>query len=65
MLRVDAGSVTAGLDGQPAYSVDGLADTAGGIGVWARTAAATCFSDVHVEGGAPGTNQAHVPVPEL
>jgi hypothetical protein len=45
--------------------VSGLQDTAGGIGVWARTAAATCFSDARVEVGAPASNQARVPVPEL
>jgi len=53
-LRVDvAGStVTASVDGQAIYTVAGVPDTAGGVGLWARAAAATCFSDAHVTVGA-------------
>jgi hypothetical protein len=65
LLSVDGGTVTAGLDGAPAYTVTGLEDTAGGIGVWGRTAAATCFSDARAEVGSPGSTQALTPLPEL
>jgi hypothetical protein len=49
-LRADvAGStVTASVDGQTIYSVNNVPDTAGGIGLWARAAAATCFSQAEV-----------------
>jgi hypothetical protein len=50
-LAVSGQSVTASLDGSPVYVVDDLQDTSGGIGVWARAAAATCFSDVSVNVG--------------
>jgi hypothetical protein len=55
-LRVDVSSatVTASVDDQPIYTVAGVPDTPGGIGLWARAAAATCFSDAQVTvGGAP------------
>jgi hypothetical protein len=48
-LSVAADSVSAGLDGQTFYTVANVPETAGGIGVWARTAAATCFGDLKVE----------------
>lgn len=50
VLRVDVNgsSVTASVDGQPEFSVDHVPDTQGGIGLWARAAAATCFSDARV-----------------
>jgi hypothetical protein len=49
-LRLDvAGSrVTASVDGQTIFSVDKVPDTAGGVGLFARAAAATCFSDVRI-----------------
>lgn len=49
-LQVDVtgGSVTATIDGQTMYTVENVPDTDGGIGLWARSAAATCFSDVIV-----------------
>jgi hypothetical protein len=44
--------VTAGVDGETIYTVSGIANTDGPIGLWARAAAATCFSDVTVTVGA-------------
>jgi hypothetical protein len=53
VLRVDVhgSSVTAGVDGQAVFSVDNVPDTQGGIGLWARATAATCFSDARVTVG--------------
>jgi hypothetical protein len=51
-LTVSGDSVTAGIDGETIYTVNGVADTDGPIGLWARAAAATCFSDVSVKVGA-------------
>ena len=50
VLRVDVNgsSVTASVDGQPEFSFDHVPDTQGGIGLWARAAATTCFSDARV-----------------
>ena len=50
VLRVDVNgsSVTASVDGLPEFSVDHVPDSQGGIGLWARAAAATCFSDARV-----------------
>jgi hypothetical protein len=48
-VRVEGGQVSAGIDGQDVFSVDQVAETAGGVGLWARTAAATCFADAQVE----------------
>jgi hypothetical protein len=50
VLQVDVtgGLVTAGVDGMTIFSIDNVPATAGGIGLWARTAAATCFSDAEV-----------------
>jgi hypothetical protein len=48
-VRVEGERVTAAVDGQDVFSVDGVAEPAGGIGLWARTAAATCFGDAQVE----------------
>ena len=64
-LSVNGDAVTAGLDGQPIYTVSGLHDTAGPIGVWGRSAAPTCFSTVQVQVGSAAANQAAVPAPEL
>jgi hypothetical protein len=47
-LTVSGGSVTAGIDGETIYTVPSVPGTDGGIGLWARAAAATCFSDVSV-----------------
>jgi hypothetical protein len=49
-LRVDVSgaSVTAYVDDQPMYAVDNVPGTDGGIGLWARAAGVTCFSDVKV-----------------
>jgi hypothetical protein len=48
-LDVDGSTVTASVDGQLVYAVEGVPNTHGGIGLWARAAAATCFSDVSVQ----------------
>lgn len=55
LLRVDvAGAhVTASVDGQSIFAVDEVQNTAGGVGLWARAAAATCFSDVQIVTGQP------------
>jgi hypothetical protein len=50
-LSVSSSSVSAGVDGETLYSVSGMANTDGPIGLWARAAAATCFSDVSVTVG--------------
>jgi hypothetical protein len=50
-VRVAGDRVEAGIDGQPAFVVDGVSDAAGGVGLWARTAAATCFRPVQVQVG--------------
>ncbi len=55
-LRVDvAGAeVTAGVDGQTIFSLANVPDTTGGIGLWARAAAVTCFSEAQITvGGSP------------
>jgi hypothetical protein len=50
-LSVSGSTVTAGVDGETIYTVSGIANTDGPIGLWARAAAATCFSDVTVTVG--------------
>jgi hypothetical protein len=53
-LTVAGDQVTAGLDGETVFEVSGVSDTAGGVGVWGRTAAATCFDSAQVQAdGAP------------
>ena len=52
-LSMLGSTVTAAVDGEQIYSVSDVPTTAGGIGLWARGAAATCFSDVTVSVGAP------------
>jgi hypothetical protein len=47
-VRVAGGSAVALLDGQEVFAVDGLELGEGGIGLWARSAATTCFSEVDV-----------------
>ncbi len=47
-LRVNGGHVETAIDGQPAFAVDDVPDTDGGVGLWARVAAATCFMDTRV-----------------
>ena len=48
-LSVAGDQVTAGLDGETVYEASGVPDTAGGVGLWGRTAAATCFDSAQVE----------------
>jgi hypothetical protein len=48
-LSVDGDRVTAGLDGEMVYEVSGVPDTDGGIGLWGRTASATCFDSAQVQ----------------
>jgi hypothetical protein len=50
-VSVSGSSVSAGVDGQTIYSVANAPRTDGPIGLWARAAAATCFSDVSVSVG--------------
>jgi hypothetical protein len=50
-VTVSGPAVTAGVDGQTIYTVADVRDTDGPIGLWARGAAATCFSDVNVDVG--------------
>jgi hypothetical protein len=54
VLRLDAsGSTVSGsVDGEKVFSVDGVPETEGGVGLWARAAAATCFSNAHISVGA-------------
>lgn len=44
-LSLSGDTASASIDGVAQYSVSGLADVAGGVGLWGRTAAATCFSE--------------------
>ena len=55
-LRVDVsgGSVSASVDDHTMFTADDMPDLSGGIGLWARTAATTCFSDVRVTLGGGG-----------
>ena len=50
VLRVDVSgsTVSAGVDGETVFSVDHVPDTDGAVGLWARAAAATCFSDAQI-----------------
>jgi len=50
-VRVESGLVWAGVDGQDVFAVPSEPDMAGGIGLWARAAAATCFSEAQVTVG--------------
>jgi hypothetical protein len=50
-IVVSGASVTAGVDGQRIYAVADVPNTDGPIGLWARAAGATCFSDVNVTVG--------------
>jgi hypothetical protein len=50
-LSVSGPSVSAGVDGQTIFTATDVPDTEGPIGLWARAAAATCFSDVAVQVG--------------
>jgi hypothetical protein len=52
-LRVDVSgtAITGSVDDEPIFSVDDASDAVGGIGLWARAAAATCFSDARVSVG--------------
>jgi hypothetical protein len=61
-LRFQGQRVVAGVDGQDVLRVDDVADTAGGIGLWARATAATCFSELSVEVSPP---RGAIPVPGL
>ncbi|MDQ6670232.1 MAG: hypothetical protein M3069_05700 [Chloroflexota bacterium] len=55
ILKADVagGRVTASVDSEQVFSADNIADSVGGVGLWARAAAATCFSDVQIESGQP------------
>jgi hypothetical protein len=47
-VQVQGDHVAATLDGQPVLQEDGLVETAGGIGLWARATARACFSDAQI-----------------
>ncbi|MBV9595754.1 MAG: hypothetical protein JOZ87_02755 [Chloroflexi bacterium] len=51
-LSVSGATITAGIDGETIYTVENVPAADGGIGLWARGAAATCFSDASVTVGA-------------
>jgi hypothetical protein len=53
-ISVSGAEVTAGVDGKTIYTVPDVPDTDGPIGLWARGAGATCFSDVSVQVEAGG-----------
>lgn len=55
-VDVRGAQATALIDGKVGFTVAGLADTDGGIGLFGRTAAATCFSQASVQ-----TNPSPVP----
>jgi hypothetical protein len=59
-VRLQGQRVVAGVDGQDLLRADDVADTAGGIGLWARATAATCFSGLSVEVSPP---RGAVPIP--
>jgi hypothetical protein len=61
-LNVVGSMVTAGLDGEQLFTVQSVDETAGSIGLWARTSAASCFSQTVVQVGASSIG-ALVPVP--
>ncbi len=50
-LDVVGSTATAGVDDQTIFTVTDVPDTEGGIGLWARAAAATCFSSAEVTVG--------------
>jgi len=50
-VDVDGASVSASVDGHPMFTAATVAAPAGGIGLWARAAAATCFSEARVSVG--------------
>jgi hypothetical protein len=55
LLEVAGTQVTAGVDDKTSvFTVDNVPETEGGIGLWARAAAATCFSEVQVVVGSGG-----------
>jgi hypothetical protein len=57
-IEVRGGQATALIDGKFGYTVNGLTDTDGGIGLFGRTAAATCFSQAAVQvETSPSANQ--------
>jgi len=53
-LDVNGSSVTAGVDGETIFTVTDVPDTSGGVGLWARASAATCFSSADVTVGGRG-----------
>jgi hypothetical protein len=60
--RVGGDQVSASLDGHEIFAVSGLPETAGSIGLWARTSAATCFDAVQVRVDDTALNS---PVPQV
>jgi hypothetical protein len=58
LLRVDVSgsTVTASVDDRQVFVVDNVPNTDGGVALWARTAAATCFGEVQVIPGGMTTD---------
>jgi hypothetical protein len=63
-LTVQGSQITAGIDGEVIYQVSGVTDTAGGVGLWARAAKASCFDTAQLQVGTP-TTALSAPVPRL
>jgi hypothetical protein len=59
-LTVQGDRVAAAVDGRPAFEEPDLADTSGGVGLWARVTSAGCFRDARVE---PQSTSAGVAAP--
>jgi hypothetical protein len=56
-LDVAGASVSASIDGRLIFTTT-MAETDGGVGLWARAAAATCFSDAQIQLLTPAADQA-------
>ena len=50
-LDVDGSTVTTSVDGETVFTATDVPNTEGGVGLWARAAAATCFSDARITVG--------------
>jgi hypothetical protein len=50
-VDVDGSNVTASVDGEAVFTATNVPATAGGVGLWARATAATCFSDASITVG--------------
>ncbi|MDQ3809089.1 MAG: hypothetical protein M3336_02250, partial [Chloroflexota bacterium] len=50
-VQVERGGVVAGIDGRDVFSVAELPNVPGGVGLWARATAASCFGEATVRVG--------------